>query len=893
MTEKKVQRMDDADLRHLAEERLRENRESAHPIGRGEEPLKPLSKLQVHQIEQELQNEELLQARAEGKTTEVTLGKYTDLFDSAPVGYFNLDHGGIIRAVNLTGAGYLGVERSLLINQRLDLFISDETRPFFHKFLDNVFASETKETCEVVFLKERRLPLVVQVEAVISNSRVECYAVVIDITERKRAEDEIRRDKGLLRCIIDSLGDLIFIKDMNGVYQACNKAGEDFVGLPECEQIGKTDFDFFGREVAEVIRECDRQILASGRERRFEEWVTYRDGRMGLLDTVKAPFYGPDGKLLGLVGIARDITERKRMEDALRESEQRVRRKLERILDPEGDIGDLELADIIDANEIQALMDDLYRLAGLKMSIIDLKGRVLVDVGWQDICSKFHRAHPETRKKCLESDTDLTVGIPPGEFRTYKCKNNMWHLVTPIIVGGRHMGNLFMGQFFFDNEQIDYDLFRTQTRRYGFSEGEYIAALEAVPRLSKDYVNMGKAVFLWLTDMFSKLSYANIKLARSLTERDQLTATLRESRALLHSVIEGTSDAVYVKDREGRYLLFNSAAARFTGKHAEDVIGQDDNFLYPPGEALELMGKDRRVMEGRETQTYEEVVTGAAGERAFFLSTKGPLFDGEGNVTGLFGIGRDITERKRAEDALRIAHGELESHVRERTRQLTSLTAELSLAEERERRRIATELHDQVGQTLIFSKIKLNSLSQALSTESFGKLVSEISEYINQSIEEIRSLTFQLSPPLLYEVGFDAAVEWLGEEFQEKYGFQVEFQDDGREKPLDEEASVALYQMVRELLINVAKHAKAKKVRVSVRKISDKIKIIVADDGLGFFCLNSMRRKNEKSGFGLFNIRHRIEFMGGGFKIKSKINQGTCATLILPVKADENSAKKK
>ena len=107
-----------------------------------------------------------------------------------------------------------------------------------------------------------------------------------------------------------------------------------------------------------------------------------------------------------LADLAWEITERKRAEEALRESESRVRRKLESILDPEGDTGELDLADIIDAPEIQALMDDLYRNTGFKMSIIDLKGQVLVDVGWQDICLKFHRNHPETLKKCNESDTD-------------------------------------------------------------------------------------------------------------------------------------------------------------------------------------------------------------------------------------------------------------------------------------------------------------------------------------------------------------------------------------------------------------------------------------------------------------------------------------------------------
>jgi len=148
--------------------------------------------------------------------------------------------------------------------------------------------------------------------------------ILSDITERKQAEDDIRRDKALLRCLIDSVGDLIFIKDMNGVYQACNKASEEFIGLPECEQIGKTDFDFFDRDVAEVIRKCDMQIMDSGKEGRFEEWVTYRDGRRILLDTVKAPFYDPDGNQLGLVGISRDITERKRAEEALRRSEQQL-----------------------------------------------------------------------------------------------------------------------------------------------------------------------------------------------------------------------------------------------------------------------------------------------------------------------------------------------------------------------------------------------------------------------------------------------------------------------------------------------------------------------------------------------------------------------------------------
>jgi PAS domain S-box-containing protein len=192
MAATKVQYIDSAQLRSLAEEQLRENIGAAPPPGKVEDPLRLLHELEVHQVELEMQNEELRQARDK---MEALMGKYSDLYDYAPMAYFNLDHGGTIRAVNLTGTGFLGVERSLLIGRRLDLFISDETRPMFHDFLDKVFASESKETCEVVFLNERHSPLFVQVDAVVSESKEECRAVVIDITERKLAKETLRRAK--------------------------------------------------------------------------------------------------------------------------------------------------------------------------------------------------------------------------------------------------------------------------------------------------------------------------------------------------------------------------------------------------------------------------------------------------------------------------------------------------------------------------------------------------------------------------------------------------------------------------------------------------------------------------------------------------------------------------
>lgn len=227
-------------------------------------------------------------------------------------------------------------------------------------------------------------------------------------------------------------------------------------------------------------------------------------------------------------------------EAELTASEARVRNKLRAILEPEGSIGDLELSDIIDSQAIQSLMEDFHQLTGILGAILDMKGTVLVAAGWQDICTKFHRCNPVTAQHCRESDISLTEGVAEGTYRLYRCKNNMWDMVTPLIVDNCHVGNIFIGQFLFDDEQPDIELFRAQARRYGFDEAAYLEAFSRVPRFSRKTVETGMSFYAKVARMISTLSYSSVKLARTIAERTNAEAEIRSLLAEKELVLTET-----------------------------------------------------------------------------------------------------------------------------------------------------------------------------------------------------------------------------------------------------------------------------------------------------------------------------------------------------------------
>jgi signal transduction histidine kinase len=215
---------------------------------------------------------------------------------------------------------------------------------------------------------------------------------------------------------------------------------------------------------------------------------------------------------------------------------------------------------------------------------------------------------------------------------------------------------------------------------------------------------------------------------------------------------------------------------------------------------------------------------------------------------------------------------------------LRRLALELSQTEDREHRRLATNLHDRIGQSLNVSLMKLGALRASASGTQFAGPLEEIHRLLDQAVDDTQSLVVELSPPVLYELGLEAALEWLAEQMQEQHGLRVEVRTQGSAGPLDPDMRGILFRMVRELLFNVVKHARAQTAEVHVCWEDEVMHIEVADDGIGFNTdgLSSSLGRSDK--FGLFSIRERLDSIGGQLHINSQPGRGTQVALTAPQK---------
>jgi PAS domain S-box-containing protein len=361
------------------------------------------------------------------------------------------------------------------------------------------------------------------------------------------------------------------------------------------------------------------------------------------------------------------------------------------------------------------------------------------------------------------------------------------------------------------------------------------------------------------------------------------TRSIRESRALLHNVLETLPVGVWLVNREGKITHGNPAGQRIWG--GARMVGIEQFAEYQgwwlaTGERImaEEWGAARAIRQG-ETSLEEEIeIEAFDGVRKIIRHWAVPLRDEQQRVTGAIVVNQEITRQKEAERDI-LAYQE----------QLRRMASELALIEERERRRIADALHEQIGQNLALARIKLGGLLEVSGVERCRSEAEAIRGLLEGAIAQTRSLTFELSPPVLYELGLEAALRALTERFREQHGLAADFSDDGRPKPLADAVRVLLYQAARELLVNVVKHARAGRVRVEIGRREDTVRVEVADDGAGFAHAEERIRSGGEGGFGLFSIRERLRHLGGACEVQSAAGQGTRVVLIAPLRPEEST----
>lgn len=370
-----------------------------------------------------------------------------------------------------------------------------------------------------------------------------------------------------------------------------------------------------------------------------------------------------------------------------------------------------------------------------------------------------------------------------------------------------------------------------------------------------------------LQKLQEKLSKTERKLHR------QRRHALSETNALLERIFDTTTVLIAYLDPEFNFIRVNRAYAEIDERLQDFYPGKNHFELFPNQENEAIFRKV--VQTGAPYFAYEKAFEyhehperGVTYWDWSLLPVKGD----RGQVEALLLTIINVTERKENREKLRRYQEELQK-----------LASQLSTAQERERRRVAAYLHDFVAQSLAISKIKLGTLKQLLPDQGHREWVQEVCEHVDECIEYTRSLMFDLSPMLLYQVGLEAALRSLAETMSERHNLLIQFDGQGEETALPADTRGIIFQATRELLLNAVKHARATQLKVSLSIHRFDIRISVEDDGIGFETSEVGSHVHKDGGFGLFNIREQVRQLDGHLHITSERDRGTRAVITVPI----------
>ena len=391
-----------------------------------------------------------------------------------------------------------------------------------------------------------------------------------------------------------------------------------------------------------------------------------------------------------------------------------------------------------------------------------------------------------------------------------------------------------------------------------------------------------------------------INVFTDITEHKKTEEALRKSEELFRTVVENSWDGIHQVDLStGRFVFTSPSLGRLTGFTSEELMlpMKDVADRLHPADREAVRRYLKRIIAGERPEKHLEYRWRVkSGEYRWFSDSRQAIFDKDGKAVALVGVTRDITDTKQFQSSLEHTKIELEKKVARRTalaearaRQLQELAVELIEAEEAERRRISQLLHEDLQQVLAAARFQLQS---AMGDHFCQSALANVDKFMGEAIAKSRSLSHELSPPMLQHSRLVDSLKWLIEQMEDQFGLQVELKANTAKRFKSGPLKIFMFRAVQELLFNVVKHGGVNSARVVLSGSDDSLTVSVWDQGTGFFP-DFLDTSAATHGLGLLSMRERARYLGGDLVIESAPGKGSCLTLSVPLQLNENEKQEK
>ncbi|HEY3275797.1 MAG TPA: PAS domain S-box protein [Syntrophorhabdaceae bacterium] len=727
--------------------------------------------------------------------------RYRELCESLPEIVAEFDEKGNFEFVNQNGFKAFGYTKEDL-DRGLNVFqmVAPEDRPRLLAAIQKILAGEQTAGAEYGMVKKdgSTITAVAYTNPIIRRDMVVGYrTILIDITDRKQAEEALRRSETRYRTLLESINDGVYILDEKGCFTFVNDVIVTRTGRPKKWFIGRHFLELIRPDYRGFAREGFAANLRGEMVPAGEAAIAYAEPprRMLWVELSTRPLF-EEGRVTGIIGTSRDISARKHAEDALRKSEERFRRLAE-------NARDMIYRRSLSEGEYQYVSPASVELTGYGPNDFysdPLLGRKIVHPDWATyfIAGEMRLRSGETTASC-----EYKILHKSGEER--------WLYQRDVLVCN--------------------------------NVGEPMA-IEGI-----------------VTDI---------------SERKKAEEALRDSEEKYRSIFERSPLGIFQTTLEGRFIRVNPALAGMLGYdspeeliHAISDIGAQ---LYAePGERAEVL---RTVLESDGQRVFENDYFRKDGSRARGHLTLSVVRDENGAPHHLDGIVEDITEKKKMGEKLQntMAH-------------LRALSHRLLEVQEKERRHIARELHDEIGQTLTALKISLKRAERAKRPGPARASISEDAKMVEGLIKQVRSLSIELRPSILDDFGLTAALEWYVNWISDKAEVKTEFRTKFKEERLAPLIELTCFRIAQEALTNAVRHAGAHKIVVDLKAVDEELHLTVKDDGHGFDVEKTHKRALKGKTFGLLGMEERASLAGGSLKFISEAGKGTTVHAVFPLQA--------